>query len=49
MISDFICNFGMLPFLSHLGKYIIKIGKISIKANFGLGMTPISKAVKMAE
>ena len=42
-------------FPSHLGKYIIKIGKIStkiheigkIKAIFGLGMTP--KAVKMAK
>ena len=38
-----------LPFPSHLGKYFIKIGKISakmheivkIKAIFGLGMTPI--------
>ena len=43
--SDFIWD----PFPSHLGKYIIKIGKIStkiheirkIKAIFGLGMTPI--------
>ena len=47
--SDFIWNFGTLPFPSHLGIYIIKIGKIStkinkigkIKAIFGLGMTPI--------
>ena len=41
-LSDFIWDFGKLPFPSHLGKYIIKIGKIStkideigkIKANF---------------
>ena len=47
--SDFIWNFRKLPFPSHLGKYFIKIEKISakiheigkIKANFGLGMTPI--------
>ena len=47
--NDFIWDFGKLPFPSHLGKYIIKIGKIStkihkigkIKAIFGLGMTPI--------
>ena len=47
--SDFICDFGKLPFPEHLGKYFIKIGKISdkiheigkIKAIFGLGMTPI--------
>ena len=47
--SDFIWNFGELPFPEHLGKYVIKIGKISakiheigkIKAIFGLGMTPI--------
>ena len=47
--SDFIWDFGKLPFPSHLGKYIIKNGKIStkiheirkIKAIFGLGMTPI--------
>ena len=47
--SDFIWDFGKLPFPSHLGKYIIKIGKIStkihkiwkIKAIFGLGMTTI--------
>ena len=49
MTSDFIWDFGKLPLPSHLGKYIIKIGKIStkiheigkIKAIFGLGMTPI--------
>ena len=47
--SDFIWDFGKLPFPSHLGKYVIKSGKISakiheigkIKAIFGLGMTPI--------
>ena len=47
--SDFIWDFGKLPFPSHLGIYIVKIGKIStkiheiwkIKAIFGLGMTPI--------
>ena len=47
--SDFIWDFGKLPFPSHLGKYIIQNGKIStkiheiekIKAIFGLGMTPI--------
>ena len=47
--SGFIWDFGKLPFPSHLGKYIIKNGKIStkiqeigkIKAIFGLGMTPI--------
>ena len=47
--SDFIWDFGKLPFPSHLGKYIIKIGKISskiheigkIKAILGLRMTPI--------
>ena len=49
LISDFIGDFGKLPFPSHLGKCIIKIGKMStkiheigkIKAIFGLGMTPI--------
>ena len=54
--SDFIWDFGKLPFPEHLGKYFIKIGKISakiheigkIKAIFGLGMTPY-KAVKMAK
>ena len=48
-VSDFIWDFRKLPFSSHLGKYFIKIGKISaeiqeigkIKAIFGLGMTPI--------
>ena len=47
--SDFIWNFRKLPFSSHLGKYFIKIGKISpkiheigkIMAIFVLGMTPI--------
>ena len=47
--SVFIWDFGKLPFPSHLGKYIIKNGKIStkiqeigkIKAIFGLEMTPI--------
>ena len=48
-ISDFIWDFGKLPFPSHLGKIFTKIGKISTKiheigkinAIFGLGMTPI--------
>ena len=47
--SDFIWDFGKLPFPPYLGKYFMKIGKISakiheigkIKAIFGLGMTPI--------
>ena len=47
--SDFIWDFGKLPFPTHLGKYFMKIGKIrakiheigKIKAIFGLGMTPI--------
>ena len=47
--SDFILDFWKLPFPSHLGIYIVKIGKIStkiheigkIKAIFGVGMTPI--------
>ena len=47
--SDFIWDFGKLPSPAHLGKYIIKNGKIStkiheigkIKTIFGLGMTPI--------
>ena len=47
--SDFIWDFGKLPFPAHLGKYIIKNGKISTKIHeigkmktiFGLGMTPI--------
>ena len=46
---DFIWDFGKLPFPAHLGKYLIKIGKLrakiheigKIKAIFGLGMTPI--------
>ena len=46
--SDFIWDFGKLPFPSYLVKYFMKIGKISakiheigkIKAIFGLGMTP---------
>ena len=29
--SDFIWDFRKLPFPSHLGKYFIKIGKISAK------------------
>ena len=49
ILSDFIWDFGKLPFPSYLGKYFMKIGKISakiheigkIKAIFGLGMTPI--------
>ena len=49
MSSDFIWDFGKLPFPTHLGKYFIEIGKIrakiheieKIKAIFGLGMTPI--------
>ena len=48
-ISDFIWDFGKLPFPTHLGNYFFKIGKIrakiheigKIKAIFGLGMTPI--------
>ena len=48
VFSDFIWDFRKLLFPSHLGKYFIKIGKISakiheigkIKAIFGLGMTP---------
>ena len=55
--SEFIWDFGKLPFPSHLGKYFNKIGKISakiheigkIKAIFGLGMTPIYTALKMAK
>ena len=47
--SDFIWEFWKLPFPEDLGKYFIKIGKISaktheigkIKAIFGSGMTPI--------
>ena len=49
MTSEFIWDFGKLPFPSHLGKYFNKIGKISakiheigkIKTILGLGMTPI--------
>ena len=49
ILSDFIWDFGKLPFPTHLGKYFIKIGKMTakiheigkIKAIFGLGMTPI--------
>ena len=49
VLSDFIWDFGKLPFPTHLGKYFMKIGKIrakiheigKIKAIFGLGMTPI--------
>ena len=49
ILSDFILDFGKLPFPTHLGKYCINIGKIrakiheigKIKAIFGLGMTPI--------
>ena len=45
--SDFILDFGKLPFPEHLGKYFIKIEEISakileirkIKATFGLGIT----------
>ena len=48
-VSDFIWDFRKLLFPSHLGKYFIKIGRISakiheigkIKVFFGLGMTPI--------
>ena len=29
--SDFIWDFGKLPFPTHLGKYFIKIGKIRAK------------------
>ena len=51
--SDFIWDFGKLPFPTHLGKYFIKIGKIrakiheigKIKAIFGLDYT----ASKMAK
>ena len=52
--------FGILGnylFPSHLGKHFIKVGKISakiheigkIKAIFGLGMTSIYNALKMAK
>ena len=56
MGSDFICDFRKLPFPSHLGKYFIKIWKISAKihdigkinAIFRLGMDPI-KGLKKAK
>ena len=49
LCSDLIWDFKKLPFPSHLGKYFIKIGKISakiheygkIKTIFELEMTPI--------
>ena len=55
--SDFIWDFWKLPFPSHFGKHIIKIGKISTKiheigkitAIFGLGIRLPYKAVKMAK
>ena len=31
LFSDFIWDFRKLPFPSHLGKYFLKIGKISAK------------------
>ena len=31
VLSDFIWDFGKLPFPVHLGKYFIKIGKVSAK------------------
>ena len=48
-VSDFIWDFGKLPFPEHLGIFIIQSWKISakiyeigkIKVIFGLGMTPI--------
>ena len=48
-VSDFIWDFGKLPFPAHLGIFKKKIGKISakiheigkIKAIFRLGMTPL--------
>ena len=54
--SDFILDFGKLPFPSHLGIYIVNIGKIGnkiheigkTKAIFGLGMTPL-KGAKIAK
>ena len=47
--SDFILDFGMLPFSLHLGKFVIHFGKIltkihkigKIKTIFGFGMTPL--------
>ena len=49
LLSDFIWDFRNLPFPSHLGKYFIKIEKISVKKHetgkiktiFELGMTAI--------
>ena len=49
LTSDFIWDFRKLPIPSNLGKYFIKMWKISakiheigkIKVIFGLGMTPI--------
>ena len=49
LISDFILDFGKLPFSLHLGKIFIHFGKIitnihkigKIKTIFGLGMTPL--------
>ena len=46
--SDFILDFGKLPFSLHLGKTFMHFGKIitkihkigKIKTIFGLGMTP---------
>ena len=35
-LSDFIWDFGKLPFPSHLGKYVITIGKLSTKIHEGL-------------
>ena len=53
-VSDFTCDFGKLPFPAHLGKRIIKNGKIStkiheigkIKTIFGLEKTPIQGVKK---
>ena len=47
--SDFILDFGKLPFSLHLGKFSIHFGKIitkihkigKIKTTFELGMTPL--------
>ena len=47
--SDFILDFGKLPFSLHLGKILVHFGKIftkihiigKIKTIFGLGMTPL--------
>ena len=48
-VSDFILDFGKLPFSLHLGKCFIHFGKKitkihkigKIKSIFGLGMTPL--------